>query len=144
MSQGYTRRSGYPLAESHRNYIDPGKPCPPVYEAAHKKYTGWYDDFMSGRPCFDEKFALMKADLDKTNWSGSKMAPLAANSFKPPEIVVDKSSTYRTDFDGDEKKHPAKFLHLFAKVTKADDPPAVGIVPGVYPTKYKPVPVLFK
>ena len=57
---------------------------------------GRYDDFMSGRPCFDEKFALMKADLDKTNWSGSKMAPLAANSFKPPEIVVDKSSTYRS------------------------------------------------
>jgi len=142
MSQCYTRRSGYPLAESHRNYVDHGKLCPPVYEAEHKKYAGWYDDFMSGRPSFDTKFAFMKKDLDKTNWSGSKMAPLAANSFKPPEIVFDKSSEYRSHFD--EKKHPKEFQHLFAKVTKADDPPAVGICPGVFPTKYEPVPQLFK
>ena len=97
---------------------------------------------MSGRPSFDTKFALMKKDIDKTNWTGSKMAPLAANSFKPPEIVYDSSSLYRSSYD--EKKHPAKFRHLFKRVTKADDPPAVGIVPGVFPTKYEPVPQLFK
>ena len=101
-----------------------------------------YNDFMAGLPSFDEKFAAMKADLDKTNWTGSKMEPLAANSFKPPTIVYDSSSEYRSNFD--EKAHPKQFLHLFKKVTKADDPPAVGIVPGVYPTKYKPVPALFK
>ena len=99
---------------------------------------------MSSRPSFDDKFAAMKADLDATNWTGSKMAPLAANSFKPPAIVFDASSTYRRDFDGEDKIHPPEFAHLFARVSKADDPPAVGIVPGTFPTKYKPVPVLFK
>ena len=84
----------------------------------------------------------MKADLDKTNWTGGKMEPLAANSFKPPSIVVDNSSTYRSNFQ--EKSHPEKFKHLFKKITKANDPPAVGICPGTYPIKYKPVPVLFK
>ena len=97
---------------------------------------------MSGKPSFDDKFSAMKADLDKTNWTGSKMEPLAANSGNPPTIVVDNSSTYRSNFQ--EKSHPDKFIHLFKKVNKRNDPPLVGICPGVYPTKYKPAPVLFK